>query len=101
MEYRSGMQSEYAPVEFTVSGILYDRDEYTIEASYVVFGSQDFYNERVAEGDRQYNIYFTVLKTECTGEKLSYFAFCSFCAILKEKLCRQNGCPRTGRGSNL
>lgn len=42
MEYRSGMQSEYAPVEFTVSGILYDRDEYTIEASYVVFGSQDF-----------------------------------------------------------
>ena len=54
------MQSEYAPVEFTVSGILYDRDEYTIEASYVVFGSQDFYNERVAEGDRQYNIYFTL-----------------------------------------
>ena len=47
MEYRSGMQSEYAPVEFTISGILYDRDEYTIEASYVVFGSQDFYNERV------------------------------------------------------
>ena len=31
-----------------------------IEASYVVFGSQDFYNERVAEGDRQYNIYFTL-----------------------------------------
>ena len=54
------MQSEYAPVEFTVSGILYDRDEYTIEASYVVFGSQNFYNERVAEGDRQYNIYFTL-----------------------------------------
>ena len=47
-------------MEFTVSGILYDRDEYTIEASYVVFGSQDFYNERVAEGDRQYNIYFTL-----------------------------------------
>ena len=60
LEYRSSMQSEYAPVEFTVSGILYDRDEYTIEASYVVFGSQDFYNERVAEGDRQYNIYFTL-----------------------------------------
>lgn len=60
LEYRSGMQSEYEPVEFTVSGILYDRDEYTIEASYVVFGSQDFYNERVAEGDRQYNIYFTL-----------------------------------------
>ena len=60
LEYRSGMQSEYAPVEFTVSGILYDRDEYTIEASYVVFGSQDFYNERVAEGDRQYNIYFSL-----------------------------------------
>ena len=60
LEYRSGMQSEYAPVEFTISGILYDRDEYTIEASYVVFGSQDFYNERVAEGDRQYNIYFTL-----------------------------------------
>lgn len=58
--YRSGMQSEYAPVEFIVSGILYDRDEYTINASYVVFGSQDFYNERVAEGDRQYNIYFTL-----------------------------------------
>lgn len=60
LEYRSGMQSEYAPVEFTVSGILYDRDEYSIEASYVVFGSQDFFNERVAEGDRQYNIYFTL-----------------------------------------
>lgn len=60
LDYRAGMQSEYKPEEFVVSGILYDRDEYTIEASYVVFGSQDFYNERVAEGDRQYNIYFTV-----------------------------------------
>ena len=60
LDYRAGMQSEYAPVEFTVSGILYDRDEYTIEDSYVVFGSQDFYNEHVAEGDRQYNIYFTL-----------------------------------------
>ena len=26
----------------------------------LLFGSQDFYNERVAEGDRQYNIYFTL-----------------------------------------
>ncbi|MCQ4773586.1 ABC transporter permease [Lacrimispora saccharolytica] len=60
LDYRAGMQSEYKPEEFIVSGILYDRDEYTIEASYVVFGSQDFYNERVAEGDRQYNIYFTL-----------------------------------------
>ena len=60
LDYRAGMQSEYKPEEFVVSGILYDRDEYTIEASYVVFGSQDFYNERVAEGDRQYNIYFTL-----------------------------------------
>ncbi len=60
LDYRAGMQSEYKPEEFVVSGILYDRDEYTIEASYVVFGSQDFYNERVAEGDRQYNIFFTL-----------------------------------------
>lgn len=60
LDYRAGMQSEYKSEEFVVSGILYDRDEYTIEASYVVFGSQDFYNERVAEGDRQYNIYFTL-----------------------------------------
>lgn len=60
LDYRAGMQSEYKLEEFVVSGILYDRDEYTIEASYVVFGSQDFYNERVAEGDRQYNIYFTL-----------------------------------------
>lgn len=60
LDYRAGMQSEYKPEEFVVSGILYDRDEYTIEASYVVFGSQDFYNERVAEGDKQYNIYFTL-----------------------------------------
>ena len=60
LDYRAGMRSEYKPEEFVVSGILYDRDEYTIEASYVVFGSQDFYNERVAEGDRQYNIYFTL-----------------------------------------
>ncbi|QUO23218.1 ABC transporter permease [Clostridiaceae bacterium Marseille-Q4143] len=60
LDYRAGMRSEYKPEEFVVSGILYDRDEYTIEASYVAFGSQDFYNERVAEGDRQYNIYFTL-----------------------------------------
>ena len=39
---------------------LYDRDEYTIEASYVAFGSQKFYDEHVAENDRQYNIYFTL-----------------------------------------
>ena len=26
----------------------------------LLFGSQDFYDERVAEGDRQYNIYFTL-----------------------------------------
>ena len=54
------MQSEYKPEEFVVSGILYDRDEYTIEASYVAFGSQEFYDEHVAENDRQYNIYFTL-----------------------------------------
>ena len=39
---------------------LYDRDEYTIQASYIVFGSQEFYDEHVAENDRQYNIYFTL-----------------------------------------
>ena len=38
LDYRAGMQSEYKPEEFVVSGILYDRDEYTIEASYVAFG---------------------------------------------------------------
>ena len=26
----------------------------------LLFGSQEFYDERVAEGDRQYNIYFTL-----------------------------------------
>ena len=30
LDYRAGMQSEYKPEEFVVSGILYDRDEYTI-----------------------------------------------------------------------
>jgi hypothetical protein len=50
----------YYREEFVVSGILYDRDEYTIEASYVAFGSQEFYDEHVAENDRQYNIYFTL-----------------------------------------
>ena len=52
LDYRAGMQSEYKPEEFVVSGILYDRDEYTIEASYVAFGSQEFYDEHVAENDR-------------------------------------------------
>lgn len=60
LDYRAGMQSEYKSEEFVVSGILYDRDEYTIEASYVAFGSQEFYDEHVAENDRQYNIYFTL-----------------------------------------
>ena len=60
LDYRAGMRSEYKPEEFVVSGILYDRDEYTIEASYVAFGSQEFYDEHVAENDRQYNIYFTL-----------------------------------------
>lgn len=60
LDYRAGMQSEYKPEEFVVSGILYDRDEYTIEASYVAFGSQEFYDEHVAENDRQYNTYFTL-----------------------------------------
>ena len=60
LDYRVGMRSEYKPEEFVVSGILYDRDEYTIEASYVAFGSQEFYDEHVAENDRQYNIYFTL-----------------------------------------
>ena len=60
LDYRAGMQSEYKSEEFVISGILYDRDEYTIEASYVAFGSQEFYDEHVAENDRQYNIYFTL-----------------------------------------
>ena len=64
LDYRAGMQSEYKPEEFVVSGILYDRDEYTIEASYVAFGSQEFYDEHVAENDRQYNIYFTLNDSE-------------------------------------
>ena len=42
LDYRAGMQSEYKPEEFVVSGILYDRDEYTIEASYVVSGHRSF-----------------------------------------------------------
>ena len=40
------------------------RDRYTIEASYVAFGSQEFYDEHVAENDRQYNIYFTLNDSE-------------------------------------
>ena len=36
LEYRSqGCSRNTQPEEFAVSGILYDRDEYTIEASYV------------------------------------------------------------------
>lgn len=60
LDYRSGMQTEYQPEKFVVSGILYDRDKYTIESSYIVFGSQKFYDEHFAESDRQYNVYFTL-----------------------------------------
>ena len=51
-----GQNISRKPEEFVVSGILYDRDEYTIEASYVAFGS----HEHIAENDRQYNIYFSL-----------------------------------------
>ena len=65
------MRSEYKPEEFVVSGILYDREEYTIEASYVAFGSQEFYDERVAENDRQYNIYFTLNDSDRKSTRLN------------------------------
>ena len=73
----------YKRQEFTVSGILYDRDEYTIEASYVVFGSQDFYNERVAEGDRQYNIYFTL--SDSANVSMNNVAPVSYTHLYNEK----------------
>ena len=43
LDYRAGMQSEYKPEEFVVSGILYDRDEYTIviELKYAENGDMD------------------------------------------------------------
>ena len=35
LDYRAGMQSEYKPEEFVVSGILYDRDEYTMVTAWM------------------------------------------------------------------
>ena len=66
LDYRAGMQSEYKPEEFVVSGILYDRDE-SIPSRHldVAFGSQEFYDEHVAENDRQYNISFTLNDSLC------------------------------------
>ncbi|MBS6172582.1 MAG: ABC transporter permease, partial [Clostridiales bacterium] len=75
LDYRAGMRSEYKPEEFVVSGILYDRDEYTIEASYVAFGSQEFYDEHVAENDRQYNIYFTLNDSGATKKQMKQLIF--------------------------
>lgn len=63
LNYRSGMQTEYEPQEFVVSGILFDREEYTIDSSYVVFCSSEFYNSQFAENEQTYNVYFTLSDT--------------------------------------
>ena len=63
LNYRSGMQTEYEPQEFVVSGILFDREEYTIDASYVVFCSSAFYNSQFAENEQTYHVYFTLSDT--------------------------------------
>lgn len=60
LNYRSGMKDEYSAQEFIVSGILHDRAEYPMEASYVVFCSSAFYEEQFAENERRYNVYFTL-----------------------------------------
>lgn len=60
LDYRSGMKDEYGMQKFVVSGILFDREEYSIESSYVVFCSSEFYNSQFAENEREYNVYFTL-----------------------------------------
>lgn len=60
LDYRSGKKDEYGMQKFVVSGILFDREEYSIESSYVVFCSSEFYNSQFAENEREYNVYFTL-----------------------------------------
>lgn len=60
LEYRSGMNEDYSKQDFVVSGILFDREEYKAESSYIVFTSSDFYDSQFAENKRAYNVYFTL-----------------------------------------
>ncbi len=61
--YRSGMSEEYSEQDFVISGILYDRAEYQIESSYVVFCSSSFYESQFLENERKFNVYFTLKDT--------------------------------------
>lgn len=61
--YRSGMSEEYSKQDFVISGILYDRAEYQIESSYIVFCSSSFYESQFLENERKFNVYFTLKDT--------------------------------------
>ena len=58
--YRSGMSEEYTERSFVISGILYNRENYQISSSYVVFCSPAFYENEISNDYKQYNVYFTL-----------------------------------------
>lgn len=60
LDYRSDMEDKYHSRDFIIAGITYDNESVTDRNSYVVFCSQDFYNNTFPEGSRNYNVYFTL-----------------------------------------
>ncbi|MDO5294737.1 MAG: ABC transporter permease [bacterium] len=60
VEYRADMSEKYAPKEFKVSGILQNKDSYKTDASYIVFCSNEFYDNEFSKSDRRYNAYFSL-----------------------------------------
>ena len=63
ISYRLGMSEKYEPKKFIVSGILQNRENYKIDASYIVFCSQAFYENQFKEENSQYNLYFRLKDT--------------------------------------
>lgn len=60
LNYRSGMDDRYHEQDFTIAGILFDQENNANDSSYVVLGSEDFYNSQFAEENRKANVYFTL-----------------------------------------
>lgn len=60
LDYRSGMADKYHKQDFTIIGILFDRENNTVDSSYIVFGSEDFYDSQFTGENHEANVYFTL-----------------------------------------
>lgn len=60
LNYRVGMYDRYHEQDFTISGILFDQENLKNDSSYLVYGSEEFYDNHFTGENRKAVVNFTL-----------------------------------------